>query len=134
MNFGSVTQPPISPPVTLVAQQPDLGGGVADTTVVVPTNLQSITIGSLTGQGNVYSMTTGGSNWHSTAGGLSFSAGDIGFDAPQAVAPLVLGATLQIDLQAESPAAALTTLGQTGSLTSSAMPSVLETVGLAVPV
>ncbi len=126
VNFGSATQPPISPPATVVPQQPDLGGGVADTTVVVPTNLQSITIGSLTGEGNVYSMTTGRSNWYSTAGGLSFSAVDIGFDAPQAVAPLVVVATPQTDWQAGSLADALADSGQTGSLTPGATPSVFQ--------
>jgi hypothetical protein len=126
VNFGTATQPPISPPATLVAQQPDLGGGVANTTVVVPTNFQSITIGSLTDEGNVYSMTSGGSNWHSTAGGPSFLAGDIAFDTPQAVAPLILVATPQTDWQAGSLAAALAASGQTGSLTPGATPSVFQ--------
>jgi hypothetical protein len=48
VNFGSVYQPPIAPPNTVVAQQPDQGGGTSYT------NSQIITIGKLSGLGDVY--------------------------------------------------------------------------------
>ena len=38
VNFGSATQPPIAPPNTVVAQQPNQGGGISDTSMQVPTN------------------------------------------------------------------------------------------------
>ena len=34
VNFGSATQAPIAPPNTVVAQQPDQGGGVGDTAAI----------------------------------------------------------------------------------------------------
>ncbi len=59
LNFGSVYQPPIAPPNTVVPQQPDQGGGTANTNLpgqvggTANTNLQVITIGTLTTRGSV---------------------------------------------------------------------------------
>ena len=50
VNFGSVYQPPIAPPNTVVLQQPDQRGGISATTVQVPTGPQVITIGNLSGK------------------------------------------------------------------------------------
>jgi hypothetical protein len=67
VNFGSQTQPPLPPPNTVVAQQPDQGGGtVSNTAVVGPAQPYSggrtkaplpvrITIGSLTGWAKSFS-------------------------------------------------------------------------------
>ena len=50
MNFGSVYQPPISPPNTVVPQQPDQGGGTDDLSVPL------ISIGTLTGRAHVFKI------------------------------------------------------------------------------
>ena len=56
VNFGSQTQPPISPPNTVVPQQPDQGGGGQQT------HSQLISIGRISGLGNVYNMNMNQSN------------------------------------------------------------------------
>jgi len=62
LNFGSVYQPPIAPPNTVVPQQPDQGGGGANTYVQIVksggganTYVQIVKIGNLTALGNVLS-------------------------------------------------------------------------------
>jgi len=47
VNFGSVSQPPIAPPYTVVAQQPDQGRGSQDASVGL------LQIGNLWGRGDV---------------------------------------------------------------------------------
>jgi hypothetical protein len=67
VNLGSLTQPPISPPNTTVAQQPDHGGGtmnkparpphehngICHNGTTHPDATQIITVGSMTGLGDV---------------------------------------------------------------------------------
>ena len=102
VNFGSATQPPIAPPNTVVAQQPDQGGGTSDeamqvstsmqgrTGMQVPANASLITIGGLTALGDMmYSMNAPDSPGSGTPGVQSLSAGATAVETTDAVAPLV---------------------------------------------
>ena len=85
VNFGSATQSPIAPPNTVVAQQPDQGGGTSDaamqvstsmqgrTGMQVPANAHLITIGGLTALGDMmYSMNAPDSPGGGTPGVQSY--------------------------------------------------------------
>ena len=135
VNFGSATQPPIAPPNTVVAQQPDQGGGISNTSMQaptnsqVPTNTQLITIGSLTAPGDMmYSMNDPNSPGSVTAGVQSISAGASVADPTDTVTPLVAGATAQPGVPAATSATALAVAGQASSSSSGSTPSALEAV------
>jgi len=129
VNFGSATQPPIAPPNTVVAQQPNQGGGISDTSMQVPTNTKLITIGSLTALGDMmYSMNAPNSPGCVTAGVQSISAGASEADPTDAVTPLVAGATAQPGVPAATSATALAVAGQASSSSSGSTLSALEAI------
>ena len=128
VNFGSASQPPIPPPNTVVLQQPDQGGGISDTIMQTPTGPQVITIGSLSGQGDVYSMNAPKSPRGNTAGGLSLSADATGVVTTDAVTGLVPVPTAQPGLPAANTATAPAAAGQANSSVSGSTPSALQAV------
>ena len=62
VNFGSQTQSPIPPPNTVVASQPDQGGGMGQ-----------VTLGDLTGYGVVFTAGIRGAEWPRSRSGQSDS-------------------------------------------------------------
>jgi hypothetical protein len=134
VNFGSAIQPPISPPITVVAQQPDQGSGVSFSSPVLPTNSPTITVGGLTGGGAVYSMTTGWNRWRSSGGWLSFGSGAINQNAPIAIATLVASDTAQLNAPAQVPTTSLAVVSvdDAGSPPSGSTLSVLQVLDTAI--
>lgn len=129
VNFGSATQFPIAPPNTVVAQQPNQGGDISDTSMQVPTNTKLITIGSLTALGDMmYSMNAPNSPGCVTAGVQPISAGTSVADPTDAVTPLVTGATAQPGAPAATSATALAVAGQASSSSSGSTLSALEAI------
>ncbi len=141
VNFGSATQPPIAPPNTVVAQQPDQGRGSSDTSMQVSTSMQVptgmqvpanthlITIGSLTALGEMmYSMNAPDSSGGGTPGVQSLSAGATAVETTDAVTPLIAVATAQPGLAAGESAVALAAVGQASSSLFGSTPSALQAI------
>ncbi len=131
VNFGSVSQPPIPPPNTLVLQQPDQGGGVSDALIQGSTAFKDITIGNLSGPGVVDSMNAPKSTSGSPLVVPASSAGATPLATTDAVTPLVVVATAQpvhstaVPSTAKS-AVALASAGKASSSSTSSTPAALE--------
>ncbi len=128
VNFGSASQAPIPPPNTLVLQHPDQGGGVSDAIMQVSTAPQTITIGNLSGPGDVYSMNAPTSPSANTLAVQSSSAGATQVGTTDAVTPLVAVATAQPAVPAGKLAVALAAADQARSSISGSTPSALQAV------
>ncbi len=127
VNFGSVTQPPIAPPNTVVPQQPDQGGGIsANLQIGASTSAQTITIGKLSELGIVDGMTAPKSsgNLGQVAVPPSASTGVINV----IVTPLVTATDATSLVVVASTATATTSPGLTSSAGNGLSPTVLQAV------
>ena len=127
VNFGSVTQPPIAPPNTVVPQQPDQGGGIsANLQIGASTSAQTITIGKLSELGIVDGMTAPKSsgNLGQVAAPPSASTGVINV----IVTPLVTATDATSLVVVASTATATTSPGLTSSAGNGLSPTVLQAV------
>ena len=80
LNFGSVYEPPIAPPNTVVPQQPDQGGGSQNV------DAQVIIIGTLGEEGNLYTI---GQPPGSGSGGSKTSSGSLAAIQPAGNSPAI---------------------------------------------
>ncbi len=127
VNFGSVTQPPIAPPNTVVAQQPDQGSGTG-AMLQYPTSPVAITIGNLCERGFVEATDAIAFNNNFVAAVQSSLANSSGIAAILGVTPLYAGTPAQTDGWIATLSSVLTTVGQANPLSSGTFLSTLQAI------
>jgi hypothetical protein len=112
VNFGNQSQAPIPPPNTVVAQQPDLGGGITNNVVVAGA-------GAITGAGAVASPTVGAAGWVSIGNLHAWAMADAAASAVIAGPPTTSNADSQPGPSHNSITSAAATTSTSNTQTSS---------------
>jgi hypothetical protein len=132
VNFASASQAPISPPNTLVLQQPDQGGGSSDALTQGSTAPQRITIGNLSAEGNVYSMSASQGPIAGSMAVQTSSTSPSQTVTTDAVTPLVAATTAQTGLVAGKSTVTPASAAKASSAVSGSTPSTLQAIDAAL--
>jgi len=128
VNFGSLSQAPISPPNTLVLQQPNQGGGVDNSIMRVSKGHSVITIGSLSEPGDFLLMNASSSPITTALVVPSSSTVATQVVTTDAVTPVVAAAPTQPGPPAVKSSVVPAAAVQAGSSSSGSTPTALQAI------